>query len=96
MQSLVTQADEKSQSSISERDILAILKSQGQISARNSLAFLARKHLPRELSDLVTSTTAAHETSGARKQYRKRPAKSLAVVQEEDSRLIDADEEEED
>jgi hypothetical protein len=94
MQSLVSQADQKSQSSISERDIIALMKSQGQVCARSSLSFLARKHLPKELSDLVTSTTALSESASARKPKGNRKAKAIAIV--EDDRIVEEEDDESD
>ena len=57
------QSEQSGRMTISERDVVSLLKAQGQVSARNSLAFLARRHLPRELSDLITSTTATAPSS---------------------------------
>jgi hypothetical protein len=89
-QSLVSQADKLEKKSITEKDIINLMKSQGQISARNSLPFLARRSLPKELSDLITSTTVDDATGS-----RKRPHKERPTASREDNRAAQAEDQEE-
>lgn len=92
-QALVTQAEQINRRNISEKDVIALMTSQGHISSRNSLAFLARKYLPRELSDLVTSTTASESI----RQRSPRKGASAVVVEDtsEEQSIVEEEEEEE-
>ena len=58
-------------------DTLFFLFSHGHITARNPLASVARKLLPRELSDLMSMTLSASE---GKKRKREEPSKASDYI----------------
>lgn len=83
-ESLVSQAESSGKRSISERDIINLMRSQGQISARNTLPFLARRYLPRELSDLISSTNVDEVLVARRHTNKQSRPKSRHEDEEQD------------
>ncbi|KDN53564.1 hypothetical protein K437DRAFT_252925 [Tilletiaria anomala UBC 951] len=57
-------------STINEQDVIAVLKDHGHVTASTSLPSLIRKHLPREIADLMTITSSSSSGSGSKKRKR--------------------------
>lgn len=89
-EALIAQAEETGKTKIMEKDIISLMKAQGQISSRNTLPFLARRYLPRELSDLITSTTSNDNTSTQRNRSGSRKAKTPIPADESINTTADA------